>query len=250
MEWWLWPVGLGVLGLVFGSFIATVAIRWPEGESALKGRSHCDACGKTLRSHELVPVLSHVLQSGKCRRCGGRIAPLHLWVELAGAAVGVSAGLVAPDPTGVIGAAFGWLLLTAAALDAVAMWLPNRLMLAIALLGLGLGDLTWFGPDLVSRLIGGAAGFGSLWLVAAGYRALRGHAGLGGGDPKLFGAIGLWTGWQALPFVLLAACFTGLAAVALMLLAGRRIGRMDRLPFGVMLALGAWLIALWPEPSL
>lgn len=52
---WLWPVLLGVLGLVFGSFIATVAIRWPKGRSALQGRSECDACGKALGGIELVP---------------------------------------------------------------------------------------------------------------------------------------------------------------------------------------------------
>ena len=84
---WLWPVLLGVLGLVFGSFIATIAIRWPEGRSATKGRSACDSCGKGLAAGELVPALSYLLQRGRCRGCGEKIDPSHLLTEMAGGAV-------------------------------------------------------------------------------------------------------------------------------------------------------------------
>ncbi|WP_336297279.1 prepilin peptidase [Sphingomonas sp. 7/4-4] len=76
---WLWPVLLGVLGLVFGSFIATVAIRWPKGRSALQGRSECDACGKGLGARELVPVASFVLQRGRCRGAA-RLSIRAIWL--------------------------------------------------------------------------------------------------------------------------------------------------------------------------
>src|SRR5689334_18257082 len=140
---WLWPAGLGVLGLVFGSFIATVAIRWPEGRSPFKGRSACDACGKGLAAGELVPVLSYLLQRGRCRGCGAAIRLSHLAIEAAGLAIGVAAGLAAPGPEGAAGAVFGWLLLALAALDLAAYWLPNLLTgaLAGAALGAGLADL-------------------------------------------------------------------------------------------------------------
>ena len=84
------------------------------------------------------------------------------------------------------------------------------------------------GPaPLLDRVIGGVAGFAALWLVAFGYRRLRGREGLGGGDAKLFGAIGLWLGWRALPAVLLVAALLGLGwAVA------RRMRSDDRLPLG------------------
>jgi leader peptidase (prepilin peptidase) / N-methyltransferase len=222
---------------VFGSFIAVVALRWPEGRSALRGRSECDSCGKTLRAHELVPVLSYAAQGGKCQGCGAAIAVSHPLTELLGLAVGVTAGLVAPGWAGAAGAVFGWLLLALAAIDLRAFWLPNGLTGPLAAIGLlaGLGTL----PD---RLIGGAAGFAALWLVAVGYRRLRGRHGLGGGDPKLFGAIGCWLGWPALPQVLLAACILGLAIVLALRLAGTRMAGTDRMPFGALLAPAAFVI--------
>jgi leader peptidase (prepilin peptidase)/N-methyltransferase len=266
IETWGWPVLLGGLGLVFGSFIATLAIRWPEGRAIGKGRSACDACGKGLTARELVPVLSYVLQRGRCRGCGVAIAPSHLLTELVGCGIGVAAGLVAPGLEGVAGAVFGWLLLALAALDLADLWLPDRLTGALALTGLAVGlsglfeplpgwGFGWFSgldPTLTDRLIGGAAGFGTLWFVALLYWRVRGRHGLGGGDPKMFGAIGLWLGWRALPLVLLAACLIGLATVVAMFVAKRRVDGVVRLPFGTMLAIaafGIWLgMALAPPP--
>jgi len=137
---------------------------------------------------------------------------------------------------------FGWLLLTLAALDLAAFWLPNLLTGALAAAGLAAGLLDLW-PPLDQRLIGGIGGYAALAAVAAGYRLLRGRQGLGGGDPKLFGAIGCWLGWQALPLVLLAAALIGIAAVLGFISAGRRVTATDRLPFGVMLATAAW--AVW-----
>lgn len=237
----LWAILLGGLGLVFGSFIATLAIRWPEGRSIATGRSACDGCGRPLRARELVPVLSFLIQRGRCTTCGAPIARAHLATELVAAAIGASAGLAAPGLEGAIGAGFGWLLLALAALDWAALWLPDRLTAALALGGVGEGVFTAFGPTLADRLIGGAAGFGTLWLVAALYRRTRGRHGMGGGDPKMLGAIGLWLGWTALPMLVLIACLVGLCAVAAMALSGRRLDRASPLPFGVMLAVAAWL---------
>ena len=233
----LWPFGLGVLGLVFGSFIATVAIRWPEGRSALAGRSECDGCGRTLTAIELVPLISYIALRGRCRGCGGRIEPAHPATEAVGLIIGVSAGLSAPGVAGGAGAVFGWLLLTAGAVDLAAFRLPNPVTLALAATGL-LGGAIGLEPPLFDRAIGGIAGFASLWLIARSYRAVRGRDGLGGGDARLLGAIGLWLGWRALPAVLLIACVLGLAWALV-----RRMRPDDRLPLGTLLAVGAF--AMW-----
>lgn len=237
---------LGLLGAVFGSFIATLAIRWPEGRGIARGRSACDSCGATLGAAELVPVLSYLVQRGRCRHCSGRIAPSHWMTEMVGLAIGVIAGIAAPGVEGAAGAVFGWLLLALAALDLAAFWLPNGLNAMLAVAGLGVGALG-IGAPLAARLIGGIGGFVALWLVARGYKALRGRQGLGGGDPKLFGSIGCWLGWDNLPVVLLAASLIGLAVVLAMLMLGRRVRGSDRLPFGVMLASGAWAVWLVPQ---
>lgn len=241
-EPWIWPALLGALGLVFGSFIATIAVRWPARRSVADGRSACDACGDTLSAYELVPVLSYVVLRGRCASCRAPIRPIHVTVELLALAVGVAAGCAAPGAEGAAGAVFGWLLLALAALDLEAFWLPNELTGALAATGVISG--IWFDPGMLERLIGGAGGWAALMFVASAYRVLRGKDGLGGGDPKLFGAIGLWLGWQALPVVLLAACAIGLVGVLAMRLGGRKLGMQDRVPLGVLLAVagfGVWL---------
>ncbi|MEP9402160.1 prepilin peptidase [Sphingomonas sp. VNH70] len=236
-----WPILLGVLGAVFGSFIATIALRWPEGRGVAHGRSACDGCGRVLRPVELVPLASFLLLRGRCRTCRAAIAPSHFVIELLGAGIGVTAGLVAPGPAGVAGAACGWLLLALGAIDLAAFWLPDRLTLSLAVVA-GIGGIAGVTPDPAARAIGGVAGFGSLWLLAAAYRRVRGRIGLGGGDPKLFGAIGLWLGWRALPLVLLIAALAGLAAVAAGAAQGGRVRADDRLPLGTLLAGAAFLV--------
>lgn len=243
---WVWPVALGVLGAIVGSFIAALVIRWPQGRSVLAGRSACDACGRTLAPVDLVPLASALWLRGRCRSCRAPIDPRHWQIELSAAVIGVIAGLAVPGPVAAAGALFGWLLLALAALDVAEYWLPDRLTLALALTGVGLG-LVGVPPMLSDRVIGGVAGFASLWLIAAGYRLVRHREGLGCGDPKLFGAIGLWLGWRTLPAVLVLACLIGFAALLMRLVAGRAVAGHDRLPFGALLAIAAypaWLVML------
>ncbi len=238
IEPWIWPAALGVLGLIFGSFIATVALRWPEGRSALRGRSQCDSCRKALRAHELVPLLSYALQRGRCRACGAAIHPGHFAVEVAAMLIGIAAGLVAPGWHGVAGAVFGWLLLALAALDLAAFWLPNALTALLALAGIV--DGLFFPPNWADRILGGLFGFGLLWLVAFTYRHVRGREGLGGGDPKMFGGIGLWLGASMLAPVLLAASVIGLAIALAVRISGRKMEMTSRLPLGTLLAVAAF----------
>ena len=245
----VWPALLGVLGAIVGSFLATIAVRWPAGRSVLTGRSACDSCGRTLAAHELVPLVSGAVARGKCRSCGAAIDPRHLLVEAGCAAIGVAAGLAAPGWEGAAGALFGWLLLVLAMLDASDFWLPDELVAALALGGAA--SAWWCPPDLAERMIGGVAGFALLWLVAAGYRRWRGRDGLGGGDPKLLGAIGLWLGWRLLPAVLLVAGLVGLGWVAFQHLRGHALARDDALPLGTLLAIAAypaWLAMIVSAP--
>lgn len=241
----MWAVTLGVLGAILGSFLATIAIRWPQDRSVSRGRSACDGCGRVLRAHELVPLLGWIGARGHCRTCGARIDALHPLIEAGCAAIGMSAGLVAPGLAGVAGAGFGWLLLVLAVMDARDFWLPDPLVAALALVALA-GALV-APPAIVDRLIGGAVGFASLWLIAVAYRRARGREGLGGGDPKLFGAIGLALGWRLLPAVLLVAGMAGLGWVAFQHLRGRTMHADDALPLGTLLAIAAypaWLLMI------
>lgn len=239
----LLPIAGMLLGLIVGSYLATILLRWPEGRSASTGRSACDHCGRPLSPADLIPLWSYLRARGKCRTCGGRIDPRHPAMELAAAGIGLVAALAHGWPVALATAIFGWWLLILAALDAEHQWLPDRLTLPLWSAGFAVALLD-IGPSLSDRLIGSAAGFGSLFLIGAGYRVLRGRHGLGGGDPKLFGALGAWLGWQQLPFLILLAALLGLTAAALGHRRGATIGRDTRLPFGTYLALAGWLLWL------
>ncbi|MET0239397.1 MAG: A24 family peptidase [Sphingobium sp.] len=239
-----------VLGLIIGSFLGALVLRWPEGRSVLRGRSQCDACGVTLGVRDLVPVLSAVALRLRCRACGVRIDPAHLLMEIGGAAIGATAFALSAGPVAAAGACLlGWILLALAVLDARHFWLPDALTLPLAFFGLTIGPFATQAA-LPDRWIGAAAGYGVLLAVALGYRALRGREGLGLGDAKLLGAIGAWTGWQALPFVLLIGSVAGLGWAAAMAARGRAVRGDMRLPLGTLLCLAvgpgmvveAWLL--------
>jgi leader peptidase (prepilin peptidase)/N-methyltransferase len=239
----LWTAAGFVLGAVIGSFLAAILVRWPEGRSVLRGRSHCDSCGRTLSPRDLFPILSWFLVRGRCRHCGAAIDRRHLAIEAGGALVGLTAIVAHPLPLALFTAMFGWWLFLLAALDIEHEWLPDRLTLPLIPAGFA---VAWagFGPPLQERLIGAAAGFAALALIALLYRRLRGREGLGGGDPKLFAAIGAWLGWQQLPLVMVGAGLLGLAAILLRRLRGEMVEATDRLPLGTLMALAAWPIWL------
>ncbi len=231
----------GLAGAILGSFLATLILRWPQGRSVMRGRSACDGCGRTLGARDLIPLVSAMMQRGRCRSCGAAIDPLHGRVEAGCAVIGALALGAMPNLGGIGWAVFGWLLLTLAVLDWRHFWLPDALTLPLAFLGFTIGlwatDVT-----LVDRAIGAAAGYGALLAIALGYRAVRGRDGLGLGDAKLLGALGAWLGWQALPFILLIASVTGLLV---MLVTGRAKEAGARVPLGTFLALAAvpaWII--------
>jgi leader peptidase (prepilin peptidase)/N-methyltransferase len=235
-------IGAG-LGLVVGSFVATAALRWPKGEGVARGRSRCDGCGAALGPLELVPLLSYALQRGRCRRCGARIDARHPAIEGAAALLGAVAAAAHPGALGLVTALFGWWLLLIAILDLEHQWLPDRLTLPLGALGLA---AAWagFGPPLLERAAGAAIGWGALVLIAEGYKRLRGREGMGGGDPRLLGALGAWVGAWQLPAILLGAGLVGLAAVLAMRLRGRRVDGATRLPLGSLMALAAWPVWL------
>jgi leader peptidase (prepilin peptidase)/N-methyltransferase len=229
-------------GLIIGSFIAALTWRWPAGRSIVAGRSHCDHCDAPLSARDLVPVLSFLWLRGRCRHCGAAIAPRHLAIELAAGLVGALALAAQPGAAGLAGAGFGWALLALAILDVEHFWLPDRLTLPLLLAGLVAG--VWLAPPLLDRAIGAGIGFAALAGIAAAYKARTGRDGLGGGDPRLFAAIGAWLGWAALPLVLLAAAALGLVLVGIDRLRGRPVTRHSRVAFGALLAVCAWPIWL------
>jgi leader peptidase (prepilin peptidase)/N-methyltransferase len=239
---WFLLVNLALLGAVWGSFIAALCSRWPNGESIGTGRSRCDQCASNIAAYDLIPIISFALLKGKCRACGKKIGALPLTVEVVAIAVGTFPILFLPPIQAIGAAVFGWLLLPLVVLDWRHFWLPDRLLILLAIAGPFAGlmlnpSLTWF-----DRGAGMVAGFVTLEAIRVGFKRWRGYEGMGAGDPKLFGALGIWVGWQALPIILLGASAIGLCLI----LATRTKNTQSRnlLPFGSYLCGAAYLFAI------
>ena len=216
--------------------------RWPTGKSVAAGRSHCDNCGHQIAAYDLIPIASYLLLKGKCRHCGGRIGLLPLATELIAALIGAVSVLLLPAEQAIAGAVFGWLLLPLIMLDYQHLWLPNRLVLLLAVMGVLVGPMLT--PDIAwtDRATGMLVGFLSLEFIRQAYKFFRKHDGMGAGDPKLFGALGIWLGWQALPITLLIASAIGLTVVSTLHVIAKH--QRDELPFGSFLGVAAFAVVL------
>lgn len=124
--------------------------------------------------------------------------------------------------------------------------IPNALSLPLIALGLAYAFFESSLP-LYDHVLGASFGYGSLAMIGTFYFRIKGREGLGLGDAKLLGAAGAWTGWLALPFVLLVASLSGLA---LALLSRRLRASNARIAFGPHLAAGFWLIWMFGAPGL
>jgi leader peptidase (prepilin peptidase)/N-methyltransferase len=228
---------LAALGAIIGSFTANLCLRWPRGESVVGGRSKCDSCGRVLGPLELIPVMSRLALGGRCKSCGAAIDPLHWRVEIASMAIGAAVVIAAgPSLQAIAFAVLGWLLLPLAILDWRYFWLPDRLTSVVAVAGLALGG---FASDrsLLDRTAAAILGYLALSGIAWLYRQFRGVDGMGRGDPKLFGALGLWIGLINMPLLLVLSASSGIVLALLDRPAAKRSVTM--VAFGTMMCLAA-----------
>ena len=219
-------------GLLIGSFLNVVAYRLPRGESLVKPGSHCTTCGEAVRAYDNVPVLSWLLLRGRCRGCGEHISARYPIVELVTGVVFAAIALVNGfDLDLLLELPFAAMLIAVADIDLEHRIVPNKVLLPMAVWGAGMTAVVR--PDfLVEALIAGTAAFG--FLLAA---ALIHPKGMGMGDVKLAGVMGLYLGAAVAPALLigfLAGSVVGVAIVARHGAAGRKKG----VPFAPFLAIG------------
>ncbi|MFT4123817.1 MAG: prepilin peptidase [Microbacteriaceae bacterium] len=266
----------GLFGLLIGSFLNVVVWRVPRGESIVRPPSHCPSCGHGIRGHDNVPLVSWLVLRGRCRDCGARIPARYPLVELG---TGVAFALVAwwfaiarmpLHPPGGWGLAAGttellaYLYLAAvtialALIDLDVFRLPNAIVYPSYAVGAVLLGLTAL-FDALGRSALGADADGSAALRApVGAAALLLFyllivlvypAGMGLGDVKLAGVLGLhlaWIGWGVLAVGAFAAFLLG-GVFGAALLVARRAGRKSRIPFGPWMLAGAWVGIVAGEP--
>ena len=233
----------GLLGLIVGSFLNVVAHRLPLGASLVKPRSACPGCGTTVRAYDNVPVLSWLLLRGRCRDCGTSISARYPLVEAGTAALwlGVVAVHHADTTKLVLGLVLVTFLVPMALIDLERRIIPNKLTGPAAVVGLGLGLALDPGGE-PERLLAAAVLGGAFALPA-----FLG-AGMGMGDAKLVGVLGLFLGWTAGLAVMVALVVGSAVGVAIVVSVGISRGRKTGVPFGPFLALGALVAVLAGAP--
>lgn len=240
----LWAAATLTFGPFVGSFIGLLTLRLPAGRVWAISRSACEACGRPLGVVDLLPLLSFLVLRGRCRTCRAAIPPRYLMLEGGCLLIALWSALTQTGVMIPVTALLGWALLLIAVVDAEHLWLPDILTLPLGLVG-GILTIGFANAELLTPLLGAAVGYGGLATIAWLYKKARGYEGMGGGDPRLLGAIGAWVGWQGLPSVLIWACVAGLSVAASQALVRRRLSPGQQLPFGAFLAIGAWLTWLW-----
>lgn len=184
------------------------------------------------------------------RRLSGSAYPPIIAMIVASAVLGIWATLVFPTPFLLaISCGLAWALLILASVDALAFRLPDVLTLPLIVAGLA---VAWRLPDhdLTGHAVAAAIGALLFYAVAAAYRRVRHQDGLGLGDVKLAAAAGAWIGWQQLPYVVLIACAVGLVWVGIAAIRRGPAALEDRIPFGVALCAGLWIVWLYGSPEL
>lgn len=262
-----------LLGLLIGSFLNVVVHRvplmlerdWRAQCAELAGlsssstpafnlvtpRSACPACKTPITALQNIPVISWLALKGRCAACGVAISARYPLVELL---TGVLSALVAwkfgygwPMLAALV---LTWFLIALAFIDLDTQLLPDSLTLPLVWIGLGLSlfvaskGLAPLPVDSRSSIIGGLAGYLSLWSVYQLFKLVTGKEGMGYGDFKLLAALGTWLGWQMLlPIVLMSALVGAVVGVALLLRFGRE--RQAPMAFGPYLAAAGWITMMF-----
>jgi leader peptidase (prepilin peptidase) / N-methyltransferase len=220
-------------GLLVGSFLNVVAHRLPRGESLLRPRSRCPGCGTQLRAIDNVPVISWLALRGRCHHCGASISARYPIVELLTGALYIAVVASQDDAARIV---LGLLLVTALVpitlIDLELRIIPNVITGPAALAAVV--TIAALDTDfLPEALIAGAAG-GGFFLVAA----ILYPRGMGMGDVKLAGMLGLYLGRAVAPAIFIALIAGVVVGAAVIARKGATEGRKTAVPFGPFLALG------------
>lgn len=232
-----------LVGLIVGSFLNVVIVRVPVGRSVVRPRSACTTCGEPIGERDNIPVLSWLLLRGRARCCGEPISGRYPLVE---AGTAIAFGAVAAW------AGFSWLLPALLYLAAISIALtmidlelkrlPNGIVFPSYPIAATLLILAALADGEPHRLLGAAIGGAGLYAFYFLLMVIK-PSGMGFGDVKLAGVLGLYLGWFGWQYIIVGAFFGfllgGLVGLILMLLG--RAGRKTAIPFGPYMIVGAWL---------
>jgi leader peptidase (prepilin peptidase) / N-methyltransferase len=245
-------IALWVLfGLIFGSFGTVAAFRVPIRQSLwTPKRSYCPHCGETIGASENIPVISYVIQRGRCRHCKKPISFRYPFTEIVtGVVFGLSAWRFGWSPELIVYSGFFWALVVLSVIDLEHRLLPNRVVYPLFLIGwAGLAIIAFAtgDPDRLFDAVLGMAMFGGFFFLIA----FLFPAGMGGGDVKLAFVLGTFLGYTGdvgvVLFGMFLAFFLG-GTVGVLIMAIKGGNRKTMVPFGPFLALGTAAALFWGD---
>ncbi|QSQ09390.1 Type 4 prepilin-like proteins leader peptide-processing enzyme [Koleobacter methoxysyntrophicus] len=231
---------LFVLGTVIGSFINVCIYRIPRNKSVVSMPSFCPECGKRLKPYELIPIISYIIQGGKCRGCGKTISVRYPLVELSCGALPFLLLLKFPPGANFfIITALLYLMVVVTFIDMEFMIIPDSLILVGLLLGGLYTIFVWRSP--IQPLLGMVTGSGLLFSIAILWKG-----GMGEGDVKYMGVLGIYLGFKLTILSLFLSFLLGAVIGIVLILSGKK-GRRDMIPFGPFLSAAAFISILWGE---
>ena len=239
------PVAIAAAaGFLAGSFFNVVIARLPRHESLLRPRSRCPHCGHPVRPYDNVPVVSWLILRGRCRDCGEPISARYPLVELLTAALFAAVVIDTGANEHVwLGLALVAVLVPVAFIDLDHRIIPNAIVLPGAVAAIAIVAATE-PSKLAEHLIAGAAAAGFLLVAVLAY-----PRGMGMGDVKLAGVLGLYLGRSVGPAMLVALLSGTVVGVVIIARKGAAEGRKTAVPFGPFLALGG-LVGLFFGPDI
>ncbi len=235
-----------LFGTIIGSFLNVVIHRLPREESVVTPRSRCPACQTPIAAWDNIPLVSFLILRGRCRTCKHPISWRYPLVEaLTGLLFALTVARFGLTAHSAFLAAFLAGLVVVSFIDLDYQIIPNAITLPGIPLGL-LAGLLLGAPPLLDRTIGMLAGTGFLYLVLYYGGAVYGQEAMGEGDLNLIAMVGAFLGWKAVALTILLGCLSG-SAIGLTLIALRRLGRRQHIPFGPFLSLGAVISLFWGD---
>lgn len=243
MEYY-WIFVFFLFGTILGSFYNVVGLRLPKGISFHKGRSFCPNCKRQLRAFELIPVLSFLIQKGACRHCQKKISFIYPVIELLTGILFaysyIHFGLTLELITSLLLVSMSMILIVT---DLSYMLIPNKILLFFLPLFIVMRSVQPLEPWYDS-LIGGIVGFSLIMMII-----LVSRGGMGAGDMKLFGVLGIILGWKLTLLTLFIAALLG-ALIGGLLIATKIISRRQPIPFGPYIIVGTFLSYYFGEQIL
>lgn len=214
-----------------GSFIGVCFERIPEGESIVRGRSHCESCGKTLKSYELVPIFSYLFLKGRCSECKKKIPIRCLVIEFFTAVLGIIPLIFyGVSVQGFAYCALSCILFEIALLDFKTMEISDFANLLIAIIGI---VLMIYKGSYLSSLVGAVC-------VSIPFLVFALCGVMGYGDVKLMAAVGILLGVKGVIFAAFTGIVIGCFAAIIMKIKQTHDWKSE-IAFGPYLCLGSYL---------